>query len=77
MKDLPVIRGGKYRHYKGNIYKVTGIAHSADTLEEMVVFRAAEGDRQLWVQPLIKFLEKVKTEGKMVPRFEYIGEDND
>jgi len=69
------MKGGKYRHYKGHIYKVTGIAHNADTLEEMVVFRATTGDHQLWVQPLEKFLGKTKTDdGKMTPFFEYLSD---
>ena len=68
------IKGGKYRHFKGHIYKVTGIAHNADTLEEMVVFRATTDDRQLWVQPLEKFLGKEKVGGKMISRFEYMGD---
>lgn len=70
----PLIRAGRYRHYKGNFYKVTGIAHNSDTLEEMVVFRTEGGDRQLWVQPFTKFMGKVKWEGKSVPRFKYLGD---
>jgi hypothetical protein len=69
----PIITAGRYRHYKGKVYKVIGIAKNADTLEEMVVFRAVEDERQLWCQPLGEFRGKVRHEGAMVPAFEYLG----
>ena len=72
MKE-PIIRAGKYRHYKSKVYTVIGIAKHADTLERMVVFRAADDELQLWCQPLVEFRDKVKIEGRKVPIFEYIG----
>ena len=71
MKD-PIITAGRYRHYKGNVYKVIGIAKHADTQEEMVVFRAVEDEHQLWCQPLEEFKGKVRHQGLMVPTFEYL-----
>ena len=29
---------GKYRHYKGNFYKVIGVAKHSETLEDFVVY---------------------------------------
>jgi cyclomaltodextrinase / maltogenic alpha-amylase / neopullulanase len=72
MKE-PIITAGRYRHYKGKVYKVIGIAKHSDTLEQMVVFRAVEDERQLWCQPLEEFKGKVRHEGSMVPMFEYLG----
>jgi hypothetical protein len=72
MKE-PIITAGRYRHYKGKIYKVIGIAKHSDTLEQMVVFRSVEDERQLWCQPLEEFKGKVRHEGAMVPMFEYLG----
>ena len=66
--------GGKYRHYKGNLYEVIGVARHSETLEEMVVYRALYGEGGLWVRPLGMFLETVSVDGKNVPRFAYTGE---
>ncbi|MBI3019977.1 MAG: DUF1653 domain-containing protein, partial [Parcubacteria group bacterium] len=53
------IKLGKYRHYKGNEYEVLGVARHSETLEELVVYRALYGARDLWVRPLKMFSEKV------------------
>ena len=65
---------GLYKHYKGNIYEVIGIAKHSETLEEMVVYKATyqrEGEN-LWVRPLKMFLETVIIEGLEKKRFEKI-----
>jgi hypothetical protein len=69
---------GKYRHYKGLEYEVVGIARHSEDLEEMVVYRALYnleefGENTLWVRPKQMFLENIKIEGKLVPRFKFIG----
>ncbi len=66
---------GIYRHYKGKNYKVIGLCHHSETLEEMVLYETLyENDiGQLWVRPKKMFEEKVEFQGKMVDRFEYIG----
>ena len=66
--------GGKYRHYKENLYEVIGVARHSETLEEMVVYRALYGEGGLWVRPMGMFLENVTVDGKTVPRFAYTGE---
>ena len=63
---------GLYRHYKGKLYEVIGVASHSETLEEMVVYRAQYDDQRLWVRPLSIFQEMVEHEGKSVPRFEYL-----
>ena len=59
---------GKYRHYKGNEYEVTGIARHSETLEPMVVYRALYGDGELWVRPAEMWNETVKTGAKRFER---------
>lgn len=62
--------GKVYRHYKGKEYLVLHIAKHSETLEDMVVYQALYGEKEVWVRPLKMFLEKVKVEGKIVNRFE-------
>ncbi|MFZ2125490.1 MAG: DUF1653 domain-containing protein [Candidatus Saccharimonadales bacterium] len=64
---------GKYRHYKGNEYEVIGIAKHSETLEELVVYRALYGEHGLWVRPLSMFIENVEIDGRVMPRFKYVG----
>jgi cyclomaltodextrinase / maltogenic alpha-amylase / neopullulanase len=63
------IKLGKYKHHKGNLYEVIGVAKHSETLEEMVVYRALYGKKELWVRPMKMFLEKFEVNGKKVPRF--------
>jgi hypothetical protein len=63
---------GRYRHYKGQEYKVIGIAKHSEDLEEFVVYRALYGDGQLWIRPRKMFMEQVTVDGKKVARFEYL-----
>lgn len=73
MKDIKL---GKYKHYKGNFYKVIGVAKHSETLEELVVYEALYNNQlsKLWVRPLKMFVEEVKVDGKKIPRFEFIEE---
>lgn len=62
---------GLYKHYKGNIYEVIGIAKHSETLEEMVIYKAtyqAEGEN-LWVRPKSMFLESIIIDNHTVKRF--------
>jgi hypothetical protein len=65
---------GVYKHYKGNKYKVIGVARHSETLEDLVVYEALYGGGGLYVRPLGMFLEQVVLEGRGVPRFEFLGE---
>ena len=69
------IQPGRYRHYKGNEYTVIDVARHSETLEELVVYRQEYGDHGLWVRPKARFLEMVELDGRMVPRFEYVGSE--
>lgn len=64
----------KYKHYKGSLVEVIGVANHSETLEKMVVYKKLEAHQgypagTLWVRPLKMFLENVKANGKHVPRF--------
>ena len=68
------LRVGRYRHYKGNDYTVLGVSRHSETLEELVVYRQEYGKRELWVRPLVMFVEEVEVEGRRVPRFAFVGD---
>lgn len=63
-----------YRHFNGGIYKLLYIAKNSETLEQMVVYQAMYGDRQIWVRPATMFFGLKEVEGKMVYRFTEIKE---
>ena len=46
------IKKGIYRHFKGNMYEVVGMALHSETVEEMVIYKALYGEGKTWVRPL-------------------------
>jgi len=74
---LPALRPipfGQYRHYKGNLYEVIGVARHSETLEELIVYRPLYGDRQLWVRPRAMFEEPITHNGATQLRFTHLSE---
>ena len=63
---------GKYRHFKGGLYQVVGLAKHSETEEEFVVYRALYGNQELWIRPKAMFLGTVLDNGIEVQRFTYI-----
>lgn len=77
--ELPEIKLGLYRHYKGKEYQVIGIGTQTESREIMVVYKhlydtPGYDENALWVRPYEMFVENVMVNGKEVPRFEYIDE---
>ena len=66
------IKLGKYKHFKGNEYKVIAIAKHSETLEPMVVYQALYGKKDVWVRPAAMWTEIVEKDGYIGPRFQYI-----
>jgi hypothetical protein len=65
---------GKYKHFKGTIVEVIGIALHSETQEEMIVYNhpdpvKGESANTMWVRPKAMFLENVKKENYAGPRF--------
>ena len=73
MTEKTSIPPGRYRHYKGNVYSVVGVARHSETLEEVVVYRQEYGDHGLWVRPKEMFIETLTVNGQNVPRFQHLG----
>ena len=68
------LKPGRYRHFKGNEYRLIAVARHSETLEPMVVYQALYGEGGLWVRPAEMWSERVEREGYSGPRFTYIGE---
>lgn len=58
-KDAP--QPGIYKHYKGNLYQVLGMARHSETEEWMVVYQALYAEHGFWTRPLSIWLEPVKS----------------
>ena len=65
-------RPGRYRHYKGNEYRVLGVAQHSETGERLVVYQALYGERGWWVRPLAMWSESIEVAGQTLPRFTFI-----
>ena len=71
--------GKKYRHFKGHIVEVLGIAKHSETLENLVIYTHL-GTGDMWARPEEMFLEEddvSKNEGNTTGqkhRFELIEE---
>lgn len=68
------IQPGLWRHFKGNLYRVIGVALHSETGEEMVVYQALYGQKGLWVRPAAMWLETVEREHYTGPRFTRVGD---
>lgn len=73
-QDLPQIKTGIYRHYKGNLYQILHTARHSESEEWFVVYRALYGDYGVWVRPLAMFTKTVEINSKDIPRFDLIQE---
>ena len=64
-----MIKPGIYRHFKGSLYRVIGVAKHSETEEELVVYQAMYGEYGLWVRPVSMFEEVIDKDGYHGPRF--------
>jgi|GEM_PF-2059345 len=74
--------GKTYTHYKdGNKYTVLRIAKHSETCEQMVVYQAEYGIRDIWVRPAFMWNEIIsienRTEYGQSVRFKLVDEDEE
>ncbi len=67
------IKPGRYRHFKGNEYRLLYMAKHSETLAEFVVYQALYGEGGIWIRPAKMWDEQVERNGYAGPRFTYIG----
>lgn len=69
-----------YRHFKGKFYLVLDIVKHSETKEELVLYRALYGEKELWVRPISMFTSLVDRDKypnvKQKYRFERQNMDN-
>ncbi|MDB5871233.1 MAG: hypothetical protein JWQ07_675 [Ramlibacter sp.] len=73
LPPLPSTPLGRYRHYKGGEYEVVSVARHSETHEALVVYRPLYNDSGWWVRPHAMFFGEVEIEGRLVPRFVFLG----
>ena len=61
--------GHMYRHFKGDVYLVEGLAEHTESGETMVIYRALYGDNQLYCRPARMWDEVINKNGQKC-RFE-------
>jgi hypothetical protein len=67
--DISDSVAGKYRHYKGKEYEVTGVGTHTESEEKMVIYKALYAPYETWLRPYDMFFETVEVNGETVPRF--------
>ncbi|AKC83804.1 hypothetical protein IMCC26134_00075 [Verrucomicrobia bacterium IMCC26134] len=65
---------GRYRHYKGNLYEVTGLARHSEDLSVFVLYRPIDAQGRpttdsFWVRPHSMWSEPITHQGLTQPRF--------
>ena len=63
--DIPL---GTYRHFKGCVYEVIGVAKHSEDTQELVIYKRQKDD-SLWARPIAMWNEHVDRDGYVGPRF--------
>ena len=67
-KDNQPQSGEKYRHYKGGEYLVIAVGKMESDGQVVVIYQSFIY-KEVWVRPLISWMEVVEKEGVKIPRF--------
>ena len=58
-EDQKILPGRTYRHFKGSLYKVIGVAAHTETEEKLVIYQALYGNHGLYARPYHMFTEEI------------------
>lgn len=74
MRATSKVKSGIYRHYKGNLYRVIGVAKHTETDEKLVMYELLYKNNwsRYTVRSIKELTEKVKISGKLQPRFKFL-----
>lgn len=71
-----IMVGNVYRHFKGGLYVVYGVAVHSETAELLVIYSNKDDPHRMWARPLDMFLSPVDKEkyprARQKKRFEKI-----
>lgn len=59
MNTRDVLAGAIYQHFKGNLYRVRGIATHTETGEYLVIYESLYDGGKLWARPYEEFISEV------------------
>lgn len=80
MSEHQIKPGNFYRHFKGMLYRVMGIAEHTETGETLVIYQAQYGDFLWYARPIDMFLSPIDREQypncKQQFRFEPVSGEN-
>jgi hypothetical protein len=75
LRSYDIIKGGIYKHYKGETYEVIGIVINAETDERYVMYRHLSNPDVMWVRSILNFRERINLhDGTFVTRFKLVEE---
>lgn len=66
------MRPGVYKHWKGKLYYVHGVAISRDREEQLVIYHALYGDPVMEYKPVEEFNTDMSGRGHPGPRYEFV-----
>jgi hypothetical protein len=67
-RGVHIIAGQRYKHFKGAVYEIVGVATHTETEEGMVIYRDVQTER-MFARPLSSFLRAAVLDEEEVPRF--------
>lgn len=70
------LQAGVYKHYKGGLVLVLGVARHSETEERLVAYvpLGVKAGPRMTVRPYDMFMTTVEVNGRTVPRFTFMGE---
>lgn len=71
------LKSGVYLHKSGLIVLVLGVARHTETEERLVAYvpLGVKEKPRIAVRPYDMFFEEIEVDGKLQPRFQYLGEE--